>query len=254
MTRLLTWNVNGIRAVMKKGFEQILDMLAVDVLCVQETKAQQDQIELSRDLFPYQYASCAVKKGYSGTLIASVEEPLSVSYGIGVEEFDQEGRTVTAEFTDFILVDVYVPNSGEGLKRLDFRMRWDQAFEKYLRSLNKPLLVCGDFNGTGSDLDLYDPQGSLHTAGGTPQEREGLHKLYEVPLVDVWRTLNPDRRQYSWWSYYDRGREKGQGWRIDYWLASPSLMDAVRSVEILDDVYGSDHCPVLLEISLPLAG
>lgn len=252
MTRFLTWNVNGIRAVMKKGFEQILDFLDVDVVCIQETKAQKEQIELSEDLYPYQYANSARKKGYSGTLIACREEPLSVSYGIGQEEHDQEGRVVTAEFEEFYLVNVYTPNSGEGLKRLEYRTQWDEAFRTYVSSLSKPVLLCGDLNSVSSDLDIYDPAAAGICAGNTPQERDGLHALMDSGLVDVFRALHPDEVKYSWWPYMSRGRERNEGWRIDYWLASPVLMDKIEEIDILNDVYGSDHCPVLLEADLEI--
>ncbi len=252
--RLITWNVNGIRAVMKKGLEQMLDYLDADIVCFQETKAQPDQIELSEDLYPYQYANSAVRKGYSGTLIASRIEPLSVVFGIGVEEHDTEGRVITAEFPEFYLVDVYVPNAGEGLRRLDYRVSWDQAFGAYVASLNekKPVLLCGDFNVARTPQDIWDQgEGEEGTAGYTPQEREGFEKNLLSFLSDSFRVLHPQSDQYTWWSYYSRGRERNQGWRIDYWLVSPRFMNHVRDVRILDDVYGSDHCPVELEISLP---
>lgn len=254
MTRFLTWNVNGIRAVMKKGFEQIIDFLDVDVLCIQETKAQPDQIELSEDLFPYQYANSAKKKGYSGTLIASREKPLSVTYGIGIEEHDQEGRVVTCEFEDFMLVDVYTPNAGEGCKRLTYRTEWDKAFAEYIAGLPKPVLLCGDLNAVSEDIDLYDASApDVQGAGNTPEERNGLHALMQkADLVDVFRTLHPDEVKFSWWPYMSRGRERNAGWRIDYWLASPALMNRIEDIDILNDVYGSDHCPVLLEADLKI--
>lgn len=248
--RLITWNVNGIRAVMKKGLEQILDYLDADIVCFQETKAQPDQIELSKDLYPYQYAFSAKRKGYSGTMIASRIEPAAVTYGIGMEEHDQEGRVITAEFPDFYLVTVYTPNSGEGLKRLDYRAEWDRVFAAYIGSLNKPVLVCGDFNVARSPLDIWDEADGLNTAGYTQVEKQGFEEGLQPIVLDVFRALYPEKRQYSWWSYYSRGRERNQGWRIDYWLASPMLLDKVRSCTILDDVYGSDHCPVELDIDL----
>lgn len=254
MSRLLTWNVNGIRAVMKKGFEQILDFLDADVICLQETKAQPDQIELSEDLYPYQYINSAKRKGYSGTLIASRTEPLSVQYGIGQEEHDQEGRVLSAEFEDFFLVDVYTPNSGEGLKRLDYRAQWDQVFADFIESLQKkkPVLICGDFNVARSALDIWDEADGVNAAGYTQTEKDGFESRLMPIVKDVFRELYPEKRQYSWWSYYSRGREQNRGWRIDYWLASPSLMPHIQDIEILDTVYGSDHCPVMLETDLPL--
>ncbi len=251
--RLITWNVNGIRAVMKKGLEQMLDYLDADMVCFQETKAQQEQIDLSEDLYPYQYISSAKKKGYSGTMIVSRIEPISVSYGLGIEELDQEGRVVCAEFENFYLVDVYTPNAGEGLKRLDFRVKWDIASADYIKKINqvKPVLLCGDFNVARTEDDIWD--GGVSEAGSpgfTPEERLGFERGLMQILKDSWRELHPEDRQYTWWSYYSRGREKNQGWRIDYWLISPSLMDKVEDVRILDDVFGSDHCPVELEIDI----
>lgn len=248
--RLITWNVNGIRALQKKGLEQILDYLDADIVCFQETKAQADQIELNDALYPWQVVNCADKKGYSGTMIASRLEPEAVKYGIGVDEFDHEGRVITARFKEFTLVNVYVPNSGEGLKRLEFRKKWDKAFADYVSSIEGPVLLCGDLNVAASDLD-YDPvYGGVRTAGLTEEEREGYDQGLGAMLKDAFRVLHPEERRYSWWSYYDRGRDKGQGWRIDQWLVSDSLMVKVRDCRILDDVYGSDHCPVELDIDL----
>lgn len=249
--KLITWNVNGIRAVMKKGLEQMLDFLDADIVCFQETKAQPDQIELDEDLYPFQYANSAVKKGYSGTLIASRVEPLNVTYGLGIEEHDQEGRVITAEFDDFYLVNVYTPNSGEGLKRLGYREEWDKVFSSHIDALNekKPVLLCGDFNVARNPEDIWDG-GVLETgtAGFTDEERQGFENGLMKNMTDSWRVLHPEDRQYTWWSYYSRGRERNQGWRIDYWLVSPRFMDRVEDVRILDDVFGSDHCPVELDI------
>lgn len=248
--RLLTWNVNGIRAVMKKGLEQILDLIDADIVCLQETKCQPDQIELSKDLYPYQYANSAVRKGYSGTLIASRYEPLSVRYGMEQEEFDQEGRVITAEFPDFFLVTVYTPNSGAGLKRLEFRKAWDAAFASWLAALDKPFVVCGDLNVARNALDIWDEKDGLNMAGYTDTERNDFETLLTPIAVDVYRELHPDTRGYTWWSYQSRGRQRNAGWRIDYWLTSPVLLSKVREIEILDDVFGSDHCPVLMDIDL----
>lgn len=248
--RLLTWNVNGLRAIMKKGFEQILDYIDADIVCLQEIKCLPEQVELDEDLYPFQYVNSAVRKGYSGTLIAARTEPESVQYGIGQEEHDQEGRVITLEYPDFFVVDVYVPNAGEGQKRLGYRQQWDQAFSGYLRSLNekKPVMICGDFNIARTALDLYDEQAGANSSGYTPEERSDFEKLLMPYFKDAFRELYPDKRQYSWWSYQGRDRMYGRGWRIDYWLVSPILTDRVRSVEILDDVYGSDHAPVLMDI------
>lgn len=249
--QLLTWNVNGIRAVMKKGLEQILDFLDADIVCLQETKAMPDQIELSEDLYPYQYANSAKRKGYSGTLIASRIEPKKVTFGIGLEEHDQEGRVITAEFDRFILVNVYTPNSGEDLKRLEYRRQWDIVFTEYVKKLNeeKPVILCGDLNAANQEIDVWDGGlEELGLAGFTETEREGLQKGLLSFLDDAYRKLYPDKKEYTWWSYYSRGRERNQGWRIDYWLVSPALMPEVEDVRILDDVFGSDHCPVMLEL------
>lgn len=246
--RLVTWNVNGLRAVMKKGFEEIMATLDPDVVCLQETKAQADQIEVDEGLYPYQYVNCAKRKGYSGTMILSLTEPEKVTYGIGQEKHDGEGRVITADMGSLYLVDVYVPNSGEGLKRLDYRLDWDKAFSAYLKGLDKPVLLCGDLNVARSALDVYDEQAVSAFAGYTPQERESFETNFLDHFVDVYRTLHPEDREYTWWSYYSRGREKNEGERIDYWLASPELMDRIKGIRILDDIFGSDHCPVELEI------
>lgn len=249
--RLVTWNVNGLRAVLKKGFEDIMAALDPDVVCLQETKAQADQIEVDEGLYPWQYVNCARKKGYSGTMILSLTAPENVTEGIGIPEFDGEGRVLTADLGSFYLVDVYVPNSGDGLKRLDFRLAWDKAFSDYLRQLEKtkPVLACGDFNVARTGLDVWDEQAAALNAGFTPQERESFQQHFLQDFRDVFRELHQKDRQYTWWSYYSRGREKNEGERIDYWLASPALMDRIRGIRVLDDIYGSDHCPVEIEIA-----
>jgi exodeoxyribonuclease-3 len=246
--RLLTWNVNGLRAVLKKGFEGMMEALDADIVCLQETKAQADQIEVNEDLYPYQYISCAKRKGYSGTMVLSLDPAQGWSEGIGLEEHDQEGRVLTVDYCSFVLVNVYVPNSGEGLKRLEYRMAWDKAFAAYLKSIEKPLLVCGDFNAARTLLDVADPawEGS---AGFTPEERESFEANFSW-LTDIWRHFHPDQRAYTWWSYQTRGRERDRGERIDYWLCTSDLLERVENIEIVNDIYGSDHCPVLLDIRL----
>lgn len=248
--RLVTWNVNGLRAVLKKGFEDIMAALDPDVVCLQETKAQADQIEVDEGLFPWQYVNSARRKGYSGTMILSLVEPALVTAGIGAEEHDGEGRVLTADMGSFYLVNVYVPNSGDGLKRLEYRLEWDRAFSAWLRRLEetKPVLVCGDFNVARTELDVWDEEAAASTAGYTLHERESFQQNFLSHFVDVFRTLHPDDRQYTWWSYYSRGRERNQGERIDYWLASPKLMDRIRDIRIRDDIFGSDHCPVEIEL------
>lgn len=248
--KLISWNVNGIRACINKGFIDIVDALDADVFCLQETKAQPEQIEISKELYPYQYAYSAIRKGYSGTMILSRKEPLSVSYGLQIEEHDKEGRVITAEFEDFYLVTVYTPNSGDGLKRLEYRMEWDKAFSSYIRSLNKPVVICGDLNVANEEIDIKNPKTNRRNAGFTDEERESF-KTNLLPYVkDAFRTLYPDKVEYSWWSYRFNARKNNAGWRIDYWLVSPELMEKVEDSKILTDIYGSDHCPIELDIAL----
>ena len=246
--KLISWNVNGIRACINKGFLDIVDALDADIVCLQETKAQPDQIEIPEDLYPYQYAYSAVRKGYSGTMILSRIEPLHVSYGLGMEQHDTEGRVITAEFKDFYLVTVYTPNSGDGLKRLSYRMEWDQAFSQYVRSLKKPVLVCGDLNVANEEIDIKNPKTNRRNAGFTDEERDSFKSNLLPYVKDTFRTLYPQKVQYSWWSYRFNARKNNAGWRIDYWLASESLMDHVKDSLILTDIYGSDHCPVELDL------
>lgn len=248
--KLVSWNVNGIRACINKGFIDIVDALDADVFCLQETKAQPEQIEISKELYPYQYAYSAVRKGYSGTMILSRKEPLSVSYGLQIEEHDQEGRVITAEFESFYLVTVYTPNSGDGLKRLDYRMEWDKAFSSYIQSLDKPVLICGDLNVANEEIDIKNPKTNRRNAGFTDEERDSFKANLLPYLKDTFRTLYPDKVQYSWWSYRFNARKNNAGWRIDYWLVSPELMEKVEDSKILTDIYGSDHCPIELDITL----
>lgn len=247
--KLISWNVNGIRACINKGFLDIVDALDADIVCLQETKAQPDQIEIPEDLYPYQYAYSAVRKGYSGTMILSRIEPLHVSYGLGMEQHDTEGRVITAEFEDFYLVTVYTPNSGDGLKRLSYRMEWDQAFSQYIRSLKKPVLICGDLNVANEEIDIKNPKTNRRNAGFTDEERDSFKSNLLPYVKDTFRTLYPQKVQYSWWSYRFNARKNNAGWRIDYWLTSESLMDRVKDSLILTDIYGSDHCPVELDLS-----
>lgn len=247
--KLISWNVNGIRACINKGFLDIVDALDADIVCLQETKAQPDQIEIPEDLYPYQYAYSAVRKGYSGTMILSRIEPLHVSYGLGMEQHDTEGRVITAEFEDFYLVTVYTPNSGDGLKRLSYRMEWDQAFSQYIRSLKKPVLICGDLNVANEEIDIKNPKTNRRNAGFTDEERDSFKSNLLPYVKDTFRTLYPQKVQYSWWSYRFNARKNNAGWRIDYWLASESIMDRVKDSLILTDIYGSDHCPVELDLS-----
>ena len=253
--RIVSWNVNGIRAALKKDFVTSLETLATDVLCLQETKAQCDQVaEALADVSGYYlYTHSAVKKGYSGTAILSRNEPLTVRYGLGIEEHDQEGRVIAAEYEDFYLVTVYTPNSGSELKRLAYRQQWDVAFLKYLKVLeqSKPVLVCGDLNVAHTDIDLARPKANYNKSAGYMQEEiDGLNNLVTAGFVDTYRHVKPDEIKYSWWSYRAGARQNNVGWRIDYFLTSPSLLPNVQDAEIHNDILGSDHCPVSVDLKI----
>ncbi len=251
--RLVSWNVNGIRAVMKKEFPASLKGMKTDVLCLQETKAQDDQVLEALDGIDgyHIYTNSAVKKGYSGTAILTKKEPLDVRYDLGIKEHDQEGRVIAAEFDDYILVTVYTPNSGSELKRLDYRQTWDAAFLKYMKKLQKqkPVIVCGDLNVAHNDIDLARPKPNYNKSAGYMQEEiDGMDNIVAADFIDSFRYKKPDEVKYSWWSYRAGARAKNVGWRIDYFVISPSLADRVKNVDILNDVMGSDHCPVLLDL------
>lgn len=257
--KLVTWNVNGIRAVVNKDFGQIMSQLQADVMGLQETKAQDEQVREAlfglEGLEGYEiFTSSAVKKGYSGTAILSRIEPLSVKAGIGVSELDQEGRVLTAEFDNFYFVTVYTPNSSSGLKRLPFRMEWDVAFCNYIKELDaqKPVVVCGDLNVAHRPIDLARPSANYNkTPGYTQDEIDGMtHLLSTASLADAWRESHPEEVGYSWWSYRGGAREKNVGWRLDYMLVSQRIMTKTQHVEIRSDIFGSDHCPVSLELQL----
>lgn len=248
--RLISWNVNGVRAAMKKGFLEFAAEEAPDVLCIQETKMQEGQADVPLEGY-HQYWYSAEKKGYSGTAVFSKEEPLSVSKGLGIDEHDHEGRALTLEYPDFYLVNVYVPNSQEGLKRIDYRMSWEDAFRTYLKELEKtkPVVTCGDFNVAHKEIDLKNPKSNRGNAGFSDEERSKMTELQDAGFIDTWRHFYPDLEGvYSWWSYRFNARANNAGWRIDYFLVSKSLEDKLKGAEILTDVYGSDHCPVTLEI------
>ena len=252
--KLVSWNVNGIRAVMKKDFLQSLEDLQCDVLCLQETKAQDDQVlEALQDLEGYHiYSNSAVKKGYSGTAVLSRKKPLQVKADIGIEEHDQEGRVLCAEYKKFYLVTVYVPNSGSELKRLDYRQTWDAAFLKYLKKLEKkkPVIVCGDFNVAHKDVDLARPKPNYNKSAGYMQEEiDGMDNYVAAGFVDTFRLRQPDTIKYSWWSYRAGARAKNVGWRIDYFLTSPELVRSIKEADIHNEIMGSDHCPV--SVTLP---
>ena len=248
LRKYISWNVNGLRACLKKGFMDAFQSLDADCFCLQETKLQPGQVEL--DLPGYcQYWNSAVKKGYSGTALFTKEEPLAVTYGMGLEEHDQEGRLITAEYPDRYLVVCYTPNSQRGLTRLDYRMRWEDDFRSYLLSLSqtKPVILCGDLNVAHCDIDLANPAQNHQNAGFTDEERGKMTELLAAGFTDTFRLLHPDAAQaYSWWSYFAKSRERNIGWRIDYFLTSSSLDSRVRGASIHPEIFGSDHCPVEL--------
>ncbi len=248
--KLVSWNVNGLRACVKKGFLDYFKEVDADMFCIQETKLQEGQIELDLEGY-HQYWNYAVKKGYSGTAIFTKREPLSIKYGIDIEEHDQEGRVITLEFEEFFLVNVYTPNSQRELARLDYRMTWEVAFRNYLKELNskKPVVLCGDLNVAHKEIDLKNPNSNRKNAGFTDEEREKMTELLEKGFIDTFRYLYPDREDaYSWWSYMGKAREKNVGWRIDYFVVSERLKDRLTDSQIHSSIMGSDHCPVVLEI------
>ncbi len=249
--KLISWNVNGLRACVGKGFCEYVKEADADVFCIQESKLQAGQIELPLEGY-HQYWNYAEKKGYSGTALFTKTEPLSVAYGIGVEEHDHEGRVITAEYEDFYVVTCYTPNSQDGLARLAYRMTWEDAFLAYLKGLErmKPVIFCGDLNVAHQEIDLKNPKSNRNNAGFTDQERDKFTKLLEAGFIDTFRYFYPDREGvYSWWSYRFKAREKNAGWRIDYFCVSECLKDRLKSAAIHTEVFGSDHCPVELVVS-----
>lgn len=250
--KLISWNVNGLRACVTKGFVDIFNTLDADIFCVQETKLQQGQIDLELDGY-HQYWNYAEKKGYSGTAVFTREEPLDVIYGIGIEEHDKEGRCITLEFKDFYLVTCYTPNSQNELKRLDYRMKWEDDFRSYINSLDKkkPVILCGDLNVAHKEIDLKNPKTNRKNAGFTDEEREKMTTLLESGFTDSFRYLYPDKEGiYSWWSYRFNARKNNAGWRIDYFITSNSIKENIRDAKIHTDIMGSDHCPVELDINI----
>ena len=251
--KLVSWNVNGIRAVIKKNFAEFVSEQQPDILCLQETKARAEQVDLPLELAGYRsYWNAAEKPGYSGTAIFSKHEPLKISYGIGIEQHDSEGRVITAEFPDFHLVTVYTPNSQNELRRLSYRQQWDSDFLQYCKDLelSKPVIFCGDLNVAHQEIDLARPKQNRNSAGFSDEERANFDKITAEGFVDTFRHFYPDKTDaYSWWSYRAGARGKNIGWRLDYFCVSNSFMERVKSAEILSAVLGSDHCPVTLEIS-----
>ena len=248
--RLVSWNVNGIRACVQKGFLEFFKEIDADIFCIQESKMQAGQLDLELEGY-HQYWNYAEKKGYSGTAIFTKQEPLSVSYGIGVEEHDKEGRVITVEFEDFYMITVYTPNSQDGLARLPYRMTWEEAFLAYLKKLEetKPVVFCGDLNVAHKEIDLKNTKTNRKNAGFTDEEREKFSVLLDNGFVDTFRYFYPDQKDiYSWWSYRFSARAKNAGWRIDYFCVSDCLKDRLVDANILTEIMGSDHCPVLLEM------
>ena len=250
--KLISWNVNGLRACVGKGFLEFFRIIGADAVCLQETKLQPHQIQLETPGYR-QYWNSAERKGYSGTAILTRMEPLTVSYGLGIPEHDTEGRVITCEFSAFYLVTVYTPNAQDGLRRIDYRMQWDDAFRDYLLALDrkKPVIVCGDMNVAHQEIDLKNPGPNRGNAGFSDEEREKFSRLLASGFTDTFRLLYPEQTgAYSWWSYRFHARENNAGWRIDYFLVSDRLRERVTAARILQDVYGSDHCPVELELEL----
>lgn len=249
--KFISWNVNGLRACVTKGFEDIFKNLDADFFCLQETKMQHGQLDLQFEGYT-SYWNYAEKKGYSGTAIYSKHKPINVSYGIGVEQHDHEGRVVTLEFDSFFLVTVYTPNTQDELKRLDYRMQWETDFQAYLKTLDakKTVIVCGDMNVAHQEIDLKNPKTNRRNAGFTDEEREKMTQLLNSGFVDTFRFLYPETITYSWWSYRFKAREKNTGWRIDYFLTSERLKDKITEAKIHTDIFGSDHCPVELDLDL----
>ena len=248
--KLISWNVNGLRACVGKGFFEFLEREQPDMMCLQETKLQPEQAPAVEGY--YDYWNSADKKGYSGTAILSKTEPLAVTYDIGIDVHGHEGRVITAEYPEFYLVTVYVPNSQDGLKRLDYRMTWEDDFRAYLQALDqkKPVIVCGDMNVAHKEIDLKNPKTNRKNAGFTDEERAKMTELLGAGFVDTFRHFYPEvEGVYSWWSYRFKAREKNAGWRIDYFLVSERFIDRVKDARILTDVFGSDHCPVVIELA-----
>ena len=252
MIKLISWNVNGLRACCDKGFRDIFTQLDADFFCLQETKMQEGQLDLSFEGYT-SYWNYAEKKGYSGTAIFTKHQPLQVTYGLGIDEHDHEGRVITLEMEKFFLVTVYTPNSQDGLKRLDYRMTWDDDFRAYLQKLDqsKPVLVCGDLNVAHKEIDLKNPKTNRMNAGFTDQEREKFQLLLDAGFIDTFRYFYPEQTNiYSWWSYRFQARAKNAGWRIDYFITSKRLDDKIQEAKIHQQIFGSDHCPVELDIDL----
>ena len=250
--KLISWNVNGIRACLNKGFQDFFNKIDADVFCIQETKCQPDQIDLEFDGYT-SFWNSAEKKGYSGTAIFTKQKPISCTYGIGIEEHDKEGRVITLEYNNFYMVNIYTPNSKRELERLDYRQIWEDEIKKYLLNLckAKPVIMCGDLNVAHKEIDLKNPNTNHHNAGFTDEERNKMSALLASGFTDSFRYLYPDKENcYSWWSYMGHAREKNVGWRIDYFIVSNDIKDKITEAKIHSDILGSDHCPIELDIDL----
>lgn len=248
--KLISWNVNGIRACVGKGFEQFFKDANADIFCIQETKCRPEQIELNFDGYK-SYWNSADKKGYSGTAVFTKMKPQNVVYGIGIEEHDKEGRVITLEYENFYLVNIYTPNSKRELERLEYRQAWEDEIRRYLLKLNdkKPVIMCGDLNVAHEEIDLKNPKSNRNNAGFTDEERNKMTELLDAGFVDTYRYLYPDKTDaYSWWSYMGHAREKNVGWRIDYFIVSKNIEKYIKNASIYSEIYGSDHCPVELEM------
>ena len=247
--KLVSWNVNGVRAVYQKGFKEIFNNFNADIFCIQETKMQEGQLDLTMEGY-HVYLNSAERKGYSGTAVWTKIKPISVSKGIGIEEHDKEGRVLTLEYNEFYLVNVYSPNSKRELERLDYRVIWENEFRKYLKNLekNKPVILCGDLNVAHKELDVKNDKTNRNSAGFTDEERREFQNLLNENFVDTFRVFYPDKEKFSWWSYFGKAREKNVGWRIDYFVVSEVLKNKLKDAEIHDQVFGSDHCPVSIDI------
>lgn len=248
--KLISWNVNGIRACIAKGFNDFFNEINADIFCIQETKLQEEQADTIQFDGYYRYINSAVKKGYSGTMVFTKQKPLSVTYGLGIEEHDQEGRIITLEYNDFYFVCCYTPNSKRELERLDYRMVWEDEILKYFKKLEekKPIVYCGDLNVAHEEIDIKNPKTNHFSAGFTDQEREKMTKLLSSGFIDTYRYLYPEKIEYSWWSYMRQAREKNIGWRIDYFIVSENLKEKIKDAKIHTDVLGSDHCPIELDL------
>ncbi|MDO4282414.1 MAG: exodeoxyribonuclease III [Clostridia bacterium] len=251
--KLISWNVNGLRACLTKGFEDFFRNIDADIFCIQETKMQAEQAEHIKFEGYYQFMNSAEKKGYSGTAIFTKIKPLNVTYGIGIEEHDKEGRIITLEYDNFFLVNCYTPNSKRELERLEYRMTWEDEILQYLKSLDqvKPVIYCGDLNVAHEEIDIKNPKTNHFSAGFTDQERDKMTTLLKNGFIDTFRTLYPDKKDaYSWWSYMRNAREKNIGWRIDYFIISESIQEKLKNASIYHEIYGSDHCPIGIDLDI----